>query len=123
MPRDRIEWLMRENHAGLTLIEVIVAMLLFATGALALAATSASVARQMRSNDLRAQASFIARDRAEKAIASGCLSLGSGTQSRGDLVETWTVRDAVAPAVEQDIQRASPSGMHSDHFESAVQCR
>jgi len=73
---------MFSRRAGLTLIEVIVAMLVFAVGALGLAAGSATIARQMSNTSLRSRSSSIARSRDERShsLPCRCVPVGGTVQ-------------------------------------------
>ena len=108
---------------GLTLVEVIVAMLLFSTGALVLAATSAFVARQLSFNNLRSRASFAARNRAEDAIAAGCARLSSGSETKEGIESRWTVLSGTVTTLDQSVQRTGHRGVRTDRIQSSVLCR
>ena len=109
---------MRQPRAGLTLIEVIVAILLFTIGSLGLAAASATIARQMAANVMRSRSAFAARTRDETAHSAA----SSGSVLRNGLREDWTVQSGPQTALEQIIQRGSATGIIRDHFESAIPC-
>ena len=94
---------MRNRH-GFSLIEVVIATLVFSVGALALAAGAAAVAKQVSANTKRSDAAIIARTRAERAFSEGC-GVGGG-------VET----------LDQNLQRHTAFGSHDDRFISAVPC-
>ena len=111
------------SRTGLTLVEVIVAMLLFSTGALGLAATSAFVARQLTFNNLRSRASFTARNRSENAIAAGCTRLSSGTETKDGIQSAWTVLAGALTTVDQSVQRSGQGGVRTDRIQSSVLCR
>lgn len=113
---------MRPSRNGLTLIEVIVAMLVFAVGGLGLAAGSAIVVRQIGLSTLRSNALTIARSRAERASASGCGSLSAGEDRILGIRSVWTVAGGSALTLDQSLERQSALGMHSDRFLSAVPC-
>ena len=111
------------SRKGLTLVEVIVAMLLFSTGALGLAATSAFVARQLSFNNLRSRASFAARNRSETAIAEGCTGLSSGSETKDGVKSDWTFTSGTLATLDQSIQRAAQGGVGTDRVQSSVLCR
>lgn len=113
---------MRKPRAGLTLIEVIVAILLFTIGSLGLAAASATIARQMAANVMRSRSALAARTRDETAHSLPCSAVFSGSILRNGLREDWTVRSGQQTTLEQTIQRGSVSGIIPDHFESAIPC-
>jgi prepilin-type N-terminal cleavage/methylation domain-containing protein len=113
---------MQKKRSGLTLVEVIAAMLLFSIGALGLAAGSAVVARQMKSNHLRMQSASIARERDERFHARPCAALSSGGESRAGVRSTWTITTGAAASLDQQLERVSMNRRHSDRYLSAVPC-
>lgn len=113
---------MKRLRDGLTLIEVIVAMLVFAVGGLGLAAGSAVFAKQVGLNTLRSNAVTIARSRAERASASGCGSISGGEEQRLGIRSVWSVNGGPAMTLDQSLERQSALGMHRDRFLSAVAC-
>jgi len=110
------------KRRGLTVIEVIVAMLIFSIGALGLAAGSAAVARQISSNNLRVRAASAARSRAELAHALPCGSLSSGNERNAGIHSTWEVAQSGALTLDQQVERTDATGRHSDRFLSAAPC-
>ena len=113
---------MKNRRNGLTLIEVIVAMLVFAIGGLGLAAGSAIVVKQIGMSTLRSNAATIARSRAERATAEGCGSIAAGQERRLGIQSTWSVSQGPAMTLDQTLERQSALGMHSDRFLSSVPC-
>ena len=114
---------MRKTRAGITLIEVIVAILLFSIGSLGLAAASANITRQMTASVMRSRSALAARTRDEIAHSWPCSAVSSGALLRNGLREDWTVQSAPdATSLEQMIQRGSVSGMVIDRFQSAIPC-
>ena len=111
------------SRKGLTLVEVIVAILLFSAGALGLAATSAFVARQLGFNNLRSRASFAARNRSESAIAAGCAGITSGSETKDGVKSDWTVTSGTVTTLDQSLQRAAQGGVGTDRVQSSVLCR
>ena len=113
---------MRSPRPGLTLIEVLVAMLLFSTGALALAAGSAAITRQMTVSLLRSRASAMARARDETAHATGCAGIGSGSETREGIRATWVVSPGAIATLDQFLERRAISSQRTDRFLSAIPC-
>ena len=58
------------RRRGLTLVEVMIAILVFAIGALGLAATSAAILRQMASSAKRSRAAHLSASLDEKSHAA-----------------------------------------------------
>jgi len=108
---------------GLTLIEVLIAMVVFTTGALALAATSAAIVRQMASSSQRAYAASSAGARSELFHAAGCGTSVSGTdQSRGVRSEWSVTRSVASQELDQRITRSTQFGTRGATFLSGVPC-
>jgi prepilin-type N-terminal cleavage/methylation domain-containing protein len=74
--------------AGYTLIEIIVALMVFTVGALGLAASSGLVARTMASSATRELAARIAVNRIE-TIASQCATVTSGREILLQIESEW----------------------------------
>ena len=80
---------------GYALIEVIVAILVFSVGALALVASSALVVRGMASNSLREEGARVGANRVE-VIRSECAIATSGRESIGRIESDWVVTNELA---------------------------
>ncbi|HMA21663.1 MAG TPA: prepilin-type N-terminal cleavage/methylation domain-containing protein [Gemmatimonadaceae bacterium] len=113
---------MRLHRAGLTLIEVVVAILVFSAGALGLAAATAAITRQMTASLLRSRAAGIARTRDETAHASGCASVSGGAEAQQGVSSTWRVSPGSVVTLDQDIERPTPIASRTDRFLSAIPC-
>jgi prepilin-type N-terminal cleavage/methylation domain-containing protein len=83
----------RLGQFGFTLTEIVVALLLLASGALALVAASAGTIRAVRAAEAQERATMAARDRVEQLASGGCSGLqhGSAVDSVLGLRERWTV--------------------------------
>jgi type IV pilus modification protein PilV len=79
------------SRAGFTLVELLVAMMVFAVGMLALAATAASLTRMMGGAKRQTLAATVAQSRLEKLRSSPCASLTSGSETVRGITNTWTV--------------------------------
>lgn len=113
---------MNLSRNGLTLIEVMIAILVFAVGALGLAATSAAVVRQMVSSEQRTRAAQMAAIMREKLNASPCSSSSSSESSWG-ITNSWaTNANASRVVLDQTLLRRDSKGLHSDRFLAAAPC-
>ena len=81
-----------KSRAGFTIVELIVAMIVFAVGVLGLAATAASVTRLMGGATRQTIAANIAQSRLEKLRASPCGTLTNGADTTRGVVSAWTVQ-------------------------------
>lgn len=107
---------------GLTIIEVLAALLVFTVGALGLAAGSAVLVRQLAGNTLRSNALAIARSRAERAIGEGCAKVSSGEEQRLGVRAIWSSSRGATLTLEQTLVRPTQTGMRSDRFVSGAMC-
>lgn len=110
--------------AGYTLIEIIVALLVFSTGALGFAAGSAIVARELGTNRVRSEATRMAASRRE-SVHANCRSAQSGSEVRGSIFSVWTVRplDATKVSLEGTVSYATARGSRSEPYAATVGCR
>jgi prepilin-type N-terminal cleavage/methylation domain-containing protein len=107
------------DRRGFSLVEVVIAMLVFAVGALGLAASAAAIARQVAASGLRADAATIARSRSEAAHGASCGSFHSGESTTSGVRSVWSVDGST---LEQHLDRSDAFGSHADRFISAVPC-
>ena len=79
------------KRAGFTLVELLVAMMVFAVGMLGLAATAGSVTRMMGGAKRQTIAAAVAQSRLEKLRSSPCASITSGSETVRGITNVWTV--------------------------------
>ena len=105
------------------MIEVIVAILVFSVGALALAASSALVARTMARNALRERGARMAASRIE-VIKSQCAIATSGHETVEQIESEWVVRNETAGTSVVESVRSLPSPAScAVTYHAAVWCR
>ncbi len=107
---------------GLTLVEVVVAMLVFSVGGLGLAASAAAIAKQIAASTMRSDAALIAKSRADRAAASPCHLAGSGEATESGVRSVWTTDGAPVVTLDQRLERTDAFGIHSNRFISVVSC-
>jgi type IV pilus modification protein PilV len=78
-------------RAGFTIVELLVALMIFAVGMLGLAATAGSVTRMMGGAKRQVIAATVAQTRLERLRSSPCTSIASGADTTRGIVSTWTV--------------------------------
>lgn len=108
---------------GFTLIEVIVAIVVFGVGVLALVASSAIVARAMTANALRESSGRIASSRIE-LILSQCRAAISGEDRFQQIYSRWLVARSAPSEVslEESVSYPASNGLHIDTYRAAVWC-
>jgi len=114
----------RPAPRGYTLVEIIVALLIFVTGALGLAAGSAVVVREMHASGLRADAGRLVASRLE-IVRSACPTAGSGSETRGSITSQWTVVpfDSTVVRVSGSVTYLAPRGRRTEAYAATVACR
>jgi Tfp pilus assembly protein PilV len=73
---------------------MILAVVIFVVGILALVSTTGVVLRQMSGGAQQGLAATAVVNRLEKANASGCGALASGTATTAQITESWGVSDS-----------------------------
>lgn len=86
---------------GLTLVETVVAVFLFAIGMLAVFGLTGAMVRMNAFSERLARATELAGNKIEELAASSYSSLSSGTNAVDFYLVTWTVTDVVS----QDCKR------------------
>ena len=109
-----------ERRRAFTLIEVVIAIFVFSIGGLGLAASAATVAKQVSATSLRSDAASIARARAEKASSGFCdLTPDNGALGVRSVVSLGGVP---VRSLDQRLERSDAFGVHRDRFISATRC-
>jgi Tfp pilus assembly protein PilV len=100
------------SQRGFTLIEAIVALVLFEIAALALVATTAVAARDLAMADRHARGFALASDRVARLRGGACAATSAGTELHANgLREHWRV-DAMGTlrAIADSVELPAPAG-------------
>jgi prepilin-type N-terminal cleavage/methylation domain-containing protein len=81
----------RRSRSGVTMIEMMVALVIIGVGLLALAGSATLVTRLMGGGTRQALAATLAQSRLEQLRATSCATLASGTDTTRSIVTKWTV--------------------------------
>ncbi len=108
---------------GYTLIEIVVALLLFSVGGLALVATSAVVGRELNANASRERAGRIAASRLE-ILRAGCRGASGGREALGRIESEWSVGfpDSSHVSLLETITYPTRRGTRTDLYRVTVPC-
>jgi prepilin-type N-terminal cleavage/methylation domain-containing protein len=114
----------RRRSAGYTLIEIIIALLLFTIGGLALVSTSALIARATNANGIRERAGRIAASRLE-ILSIECERAVSGRETLQQVESEWSVAilDSARIRVVEAVTYPTSEGRLTVHFDSVLPCR
>ena len=112
-----------EARCGYTLVEVIVALLLFSVGGLAMASTSALIGRALNVNAVRERAARVAATQIE-ILAAGCRDATSGRRSSPQIESEWSVArpDPHRIDVTESVSYSTTSGPRTDSYHAIVNC-
>ena len=109
---------------GFTLIELVLAIFVFAIGALGLAATTAVITRSLAMAGIRERAARLATARIEALRGLSCASVHSGSESVQGLVSSWTVTPA---GTRVDVVETVTYGLNgsprTDSYSSLFRCQ
>jgi prepilin-type N-terminal cleavage/methylation domain-containing protein len=111
------------DRDGYTLVELVVALLLFAIGGLALTSTSAVIGRQLNSNTVRDQAGRIATSRLE-ILRAQCRAASTGSETLQRIRSEWTVSfpDPARVSLVESVTYETWSGRRTDIYRATAPC-
>lgn len=114
----------KPGSTGYTLIEIIIALLLFTIGGLALVSTSALIARATTADGIRERAGRIAASRLE-VLGLECQRAVSGRETLQQIQSEWTVTllDSARIRVVEAVTYPTPAGRLKLHLDSILSCR
>jgi type II secretory pathway component PulJ len=109
--------------AGYTLIEIIVALMLFTIGGLALVTTSALIGRAMSTDAIRERAGRMAASRLE-IISADCRGAVSGRETAQQIESEWSIAvlDSARLRVVESVSFPTPGGRRTERFRSVLAC-
>jgi type II secretory pathway component PulJ len=116
--------MLKAGSAGYTLIEIIVALLLFTIGGLAMVSTSALIARATSADGIRERAGTTAASRLE-ILGVECQRAVSGRETLQQIESEWSVLplDSARISVLETVSYPSPNGRRTVRFPSVLPCR
>jgi type IV pilus assembly protein PilV len=117
----------RRPRNGLTVIEVVMAMMLLGFGLLGLAGVSLSVTKQYRSSTYQETAALIVQSRLDSLASIRCQALAAsgtqtGTATKNGVTEKWVVADGNDVKLISDTVRF-PSRTRALVYKSIIPCR
>ena len=82
---------MRQSERGFTIIEMMIAVMVFSVGLLALASTAAVIMTTLTTTQSRSIATSVAESRFERIGATPCATRASGSATTRGISESWTL--------------------------------
>ena len=114
------------SHAGLSVVEVLVALMLVSIGLMGIAGSTALALRTTLDSAHRREAAQRAASRIALLSANGCLrsATGSTTDAARQISEHWTIARPVNGFAEvtDSVSWVSPRGPRSFFLASAITC-
>lgn len=110
---------------GLTVVEVLIAMLILSVGLLGLTASTAVTTRMIGQARRFNEVSAFAGRRLEALRSRHCSTLNAGSETEGRFVVRWQVQDVAAGRaydVRLVVESPTPRGMRADTFSTTILC-
>ena len=112
------------SERGFTLAELMVAVVIFSIGLLAMAGTAGVIVTTLTSTQSRTIAAGVAESRFERIRTTACASRASGSATTRGIAETWTLSHL--PRAEDDVTVSvtflSNHRTRSETFQSILPC-
>src|SRR5688572_20421834 len=121
---NRVARARRRPRRGLTLIEMMIAVIVMAIGVMGLAGTAGYVAQQMGGGNMQTVAAGLSAKVADSLSARRCSSLVNGAQTNRGVTISWEVADSSRTRwVQQTVQYKPKRGnVKTVNYVLVVQC-
>jgi prepilin-type N-terminal cleavage/methylation domain-containing protein len=114
------------SSKGLTLVEVVVALVVFGVGMLGLGSAMLVLMRQARATQIQSIATDVAASRLERLVFTSCGTRTAGSDQFRGVESSWSVDSRLgssAMLVTHGVQFALPNGIRSREYHAGVPCR
>jgi Tfp pilus assembly protein PilV len=111
---------------GLTLVDVVIALVVFGVGMLGLGSAMLVLMRQARAAQIQSIATDVAASRLERLVFLPCETQTAGSEQIRGVASSWSVQSRLgrnAVLVNHAVQFALPSGIRSREYYAAAPCR
>ena len=114
----------RRKRRGMTLIEVMIAIIVLSIGIMGLAGTASYVAQQMGGANAQTIAAALATKVSDSLSARRCSALVSGSQTKRGVTISWTVDDSTRTRwVSSQVQYKPKRGpVKTVNYMTVIQC-
>ena len=112
-----------QSQRGYTIVELLIAVMIFSVGLLAMAGTASVMLTTLTSTQSRTIASSVAESRFERMRATPCASRAAGSATTRGIAESWTLdRLARADDVTVAVTFLSNHQSRTETFRSFMPC-
>lgn len=114
------------SSKGLTLVEVVVALVVFGVGMLGLGSAMLVLMRQARAAQIQSIATDVAASRLERLVFTSCETQTAGSEQIRGVASSWSVNSRLgrsAMLVNHAVHFALPDGPRSREYYAATPCR
>jgi Tfp pilus assembly protein PilV len=113
-----------KHNPGFTLLEAVLALLVFTVGALGLAATTATITRTLALSSVRERAARIASARIETLHSLSCAAITGGAESVNGVTSSWSATlNGSHVAVSEAVTYKLGAQSRTDSYSSAFRCK
>jgi prepilin-type N-terminal cleavage/methylation domain-containing protein len=111
---------------GLTLVEVVVALVVFGVGMLGLGSAILVLMRQARAAHTQSIATDVAASRLEQLVSTACETHEAGSEQIRGIESSWSVQSRLgtnAVLLNHGVQFSLPDGVRARQYYTATPCR
>ena len=111
------------QRRGMTMVEMMVALLVIGVGLLALSGSAGLVTRQLGGGSRQALAATVAQAHLEKLRSLSCASVASGKDTVRGIVSTWTATSVTrGKSVSLTVQYGTTRGTRAQAYKTILPC-
>ena len=118
----------RRVRAGMTMVELMVALIIIAVGVLGLSAGATLVTRLLGGGAMQARAAVTAQTRFEQLRATSCASIADGRDTVRGIISQWTTHAVTVSSLQRGmnvslvVQYPTPRGTRSQTYQTMFPC-
>lgn len=114
------------SPTGLTLVEIVVALVVFGVGMLGLGSAMLVLMRQARATQIQSIATDVAASRLERLVFTSCGTHAAGSEQFRGVESSWSVHSRLGSSgmlLTHGVRFGLPQGVRTREYHAAVPCR